>query len=121
MQVGIAQGHFAEFAFVTDAHGPAEPFESFGRFAELGGVAGEVVRDEPVFGELIADGMQGIPCFLAAFEFVKGVGAFDVAIGLMIDLFDQAIGGLNGFVPMPHVCVNFPESGKCFGGIFACR
>ena len=47
-QVGILKSHVAEFAFVADPDCFAEPFQGVVRAAELGGVTGEVVRDEPV-------------------------------------------------------------------------
>ena len=60
--------------------------------------------------------MQCFPCFLAAAKFVQGVGAFYVAVGLVLGFGDQAIGGGDGGIPLARESVDFPEGGERFSG-----
>ena len=94
------QGFLSDpFGFATEFDGFFQVLLGFIQFAQLAGVAGEVVGDEPLFGEELGGGQQVGVGLLGAFEFMQGKAAFDPGVRKVGAFFPKTFGQGQYFGP----------------------
>lgn len=102
-EVVVAEAEAADVGGVgADGEGAEEPLPAFVDAAELGGVAGEVVGDGFLFGELVGGGAEGVPGEVEAAlgGAAEGVGAAEPAVGALRGEADQLFAQFDAVVPV---------------------
>ena len=109
-EIGIVHGHQFELGAVAGLESFLEPFPGDFGFAELAGIAGEVIGDERHLREFIAYGKQYFPGGLdaAAGRAPGGVGKVKPAGSFMGSLCDDRACDIFGKVPLGLFGGDFP-------------
>jgi hypothetical protein len=113
-EVVIGEGHLDDGVFLAAGDGAFEPEAGLVQLLQLAGVAGEVVGDDGFGGKFLGGGQEGIPGLgQAAFvHTAEGVGAMQIAGGIVGLDGDLGAGDLEGIAPALRVGVNGPADIK---------